>query len=440
MPELAAGHLRIRIEKIVYPGRRLGLSEGKVVFTDRGLPGETVEVEIFKDRRSYAEARTVRTIEPSPSRVEPRCAHYLACSSYQDMDYGLELEVKRAQVAEIMSRELKRPCEGLSVTPSPEVWGYRNKIRLRVSREGGAARFVYNEPGEQAQFVAVDRCHLVPDRVNDLLARVLGLINGGPFESVDGVEVRTSRSRGESLIICDLAAETEAARLGEALAGLKREFALAGAVASVFDGKRSRDERLFGRDFIEESIRGLTFRVGARSFFQANIGILERVFDDVAAAAAPRAGEIVADLYCGLGTFGILLAKKAREVFGVEPEAGNVAFLKKNLDLNRVWNFAVCEGTSEEWLPEILERAPGVAILDPPRRGVDPDIVRRLVADPMPLLLYLSCNPTTLARDLKGLLEAYTLAHLRVYDFFPHTPHIETLAVLEQRKPVILSR
>jgi 23S rRNA (uracil-5-)-methyltransferase RumA len=431
--------MRIEIQKIVYPGRHLGLAEGKVVFTDRGLPGEAVEVELYKDRKNYAEARTVRILEPSPSRVEPRCGHFLACSPYQDMDYALELEVKRGQVAEIMSRELKRPFENLNMTPSPEVWGYRNKIRLRVLREEGAVRFVYNEPGEQASFVTVDRCHLVPDRVNDILARILAIIEGGPFRAVTGVEVKTSRSNGQSLVICDLESGAEAEKLGEALAGIKKEFALAGAIASVYDGKQHRDERLFGRDFIEDHIRGLTFRIGARSFFQTNIGILENVFDDMAAAVALQSEATVADLYSGLGTFGIFLAKKAREVFGVESEPENIAFLKKNLALNRVGNFAVCQGTTEEWLPEILERGPGVIILDPPRRGVDPRIVRGLVDDPVPLLLYLSCNPTTLARDLKGLLAAFEIKDLRVYDFFPHTPHIETLAVLEQRMPVILS-
>jgi 23S rRNA (uracil1939-C5)-methyltransferase len=432
--------MRIEIQKIVYPGRRLGLSEGKVVFTDRGLPGETVEVEVFKDRKSYAEARTLSVVKPSPSRVEPRCAHFLACSPYQDMDYGLELEVKKGQVAEIMSRELKRPFDGLTITPSPEVWGTRNKIRLRVLWEDGAARFVYNEPGEQASFVTVDRCHLVPDRVNELLARTLGLINGGPFPSVAGLEVRSSRANGQSLAVFDLESGAEAQKLGAALAGVKKEFALVGAIASIYDGKKFRDERLFGRDFLEESVRGLTFHIGARSFFQTNIGILEKVFDDIAAAVAPQAEPIVADLYCGLGTFGVFLAKRAREVFGVEPAAENIAFLKKNLALNRVGNFAVCEGTAEEWLPEVLERAPGVVVLDPPRKGVDPRVVKGLVEDPVPLVLYLSCNPTTLARDLKGLVGAYVLADLRVYDFFPHTPHIEALAILEARKPVILSR
>jgi len=428
----------IRIEKIVYPGRRLGLMEGKVVFTDRGLPGETVEVEVFKDRRSYAEARTVRIVEPAPARVEPRCAHYLACSPYQDMDYAFEIDVKRTQVMEILTRELKRPVKRFEMTPSPQVWGYRNKIGLRVLREDGPAKFVYHEPGEQESFVAVDRCYLVTDRVNDLMAGLLRVINEVPLTTVEGVEIRTSASSGESLVLCDLASEAETAAVAAGFGGLKREFGLAGAVASIFDGKHFRDEKLFGRDFIEERTGGLVFRIGARSFFQTNVGILERVFEDVAAAAGPTGESVIADLFCGVGTFGLFLAKRSREVFGVEPEAGNVAFLKKNLALNGIGNFAVCEGTAEEWLPEILEREPAVVVLDPPRRGVDPRIVSGLVDDPVPRIIYLSCNPTTLARDLKGFLEGYDLADVRVYDFFPHTPHIETLAVLDQRKPEII--
>lgn len=433
--------MRIRIDKIVYPGRRMGRLEGQVVFTDAGLPGETVEVEVVKDKKGYLDARTVAVVEASPRRVEPKCGHYLACSPYQDMDDALELEVKRGQVAEIMARDLKRPFEAPPVTPSPGSWGYRNRIRLRVRRDdAGRAEFVYHEPGERASFVPVDRCHLVPARVNDLMGRLRELVDAGPFPSVEAVEIRTSRTRGESLVVCDLSSDAERAELGEALAGIKKEYALAGAIASVFDGKRRRDERLFGRDFLDEVVAGLTFRIGARSFFQANVGILERVFDDIAAAAAPRAGETVADLYCGLGTFGILLARKAREVFGVESDPENIGFLKKNLALNGIGNFAVCEGTTEEWLAEILDRMPGVVILDPPRKGVDPAVVAGLVDEPVPLVLYLSCNPATLGRDLKGLLGAYELKDLRVYDFFPHTPHIETLAILEERRSGLTSR
>ena len=424
--------MRLTIEKIVYPGRRLGRHEGKVVFTDRGLPGEVVEAGIYRDRKSYAEARTERILEPSADRREPRCGHFLACSPYQDMDDGLQLRVKKVQVEEILSRGLKRAVGVDEVAPSPEVWGYRNRIQLKALWERGQAKFVYNEPGEEESFVAVDRCHLVPERMNDLLAEVLERTNGGPWTSLTGIEVKSSRANGQSLVVCHLDSGADLDEVARGLEELRLRFDLAGAVGFVFDGKRVARKRLFGRNFVEESVRGLTYRIGAQSFFQVNVGILERVFDDMEAAVATMADPVVADLYCGIGTFGMFLAGRAREVFGVEADEENVAYLKKNLASNRIGNFAVCEGTSEEWMPEILERRADVIVLDPPRRGIDARMVEALARDPVPLVLYLSCNPTTLARDLKPLLEVYELAGLKVYDFFPHTPHIECLAWLRR--------
>lgn len=424
--------MRLEVERIVYPGRRLGRGEGKVVFTDRGIPGERVEVEILRDRKTYAEARTVSILEPSARRVEPRCAHFLACSPYQEMDGALELEVKRGQVEEIMARALKRPVGGIEVVPSPELWGCRNKIGLRVLWEGERAFAAYHEPGRRDAFVRVDRCALVDDRTNETLEAVLALVSSAPFRSVEGIEVRTSRREGRSLVLLELASGHEVEALGKALSAMRRGAGLAGAAAWFPAGRTGRLQTLTGRGFVEESVAGRVFRIGPHSFFQTNVGLLERVFDDIAAAVkrGAKAEPVVADLYCGLGTFGILLAGAAREVFGVEPDPENIAFLKTNLGLNGVGNFAVCEGTTEEWLPEVLDREPDVVILDPPRRGVAAEVVGGLVERPVPLLLYLSCNPTTLARDLQVLLGTYALEGLRIYDFFPHTPHIETLAFL----------
>ncbi len=428
--------MRLTIEKIVYPGRRLGRHESKVVFTDRGLPGELVEVEVVRDRKSYLEARTAKIVEASADRREPRCGHYLVCGPYQDMDYARQLAVKKGQVEEILGRGLKRAVEigevG-EVAPSPEVWGYRNKIQLGALWEKGRAEFVYNEPGEEASFVPVDRCHLAPERVNDLLSEFRERMNAGPWTSVTGVEVKCSRASGESLAVVHLDSGKEAAAVAAGLGEMRRRHSLAGAVAFVFDGRRVAEDRLFGRAFVEEKVRGLTFRIGARSFFQVNVGILERVIEDMETAVAGSgvADPVVADLYCGLGTFGLALAGRAREVFGVESDEENIGYLKKNLALNGIGNFAVCEGTSEEWMEEILERGPGVVVLDPPRRGIDARIAAALARGPAPLILYLSCNPATLARDLKPLVAGgYELADLKVYDFFPHTPHIECLAIL----------
>lgn len=422
----------LKIEKIVYPGRRLAHDQGKVVFTDRGLPGETVEVELLKDRASFAEGRTVSVVESSPDRIEPRCGHYLACSPYQDLRYELQLEVKRGQVAEILARELRVDARVPAVTPSPEVWGYRNRIRLKVLWREDGPTFVYHEPGEEALFVPVDKCYLVSEGVNDLLAEILRFIGHEEWEAVSAVEVRESRARRRSLVVLHLESASRIEEMTAKLSGLHERFPLSGIAALVQEGKKVHEVRLGGAARLEEAFGGLTFRIGARSFFQVNVGILEKVFDDVGAAVRDVAERGVADLYCGLGTFGIFLAKGAREVFGVEPEPANIAFLKKNLTLNRVGNFAVCEGTAEEWVEYVLDKEVEVVVVDPPRRGVDPGVLAELTVRPVSRLLYLSCNPTTLARDLKTLLGAYELRDVKVYDFFPHTPHIETLAVLER--------
>jgi 23S rRNA (uracil-5-)-methyltransferase RumA len=422
----------LRIEKIVYPGRSLALDQGKVVFTDRGLPGETVDIEVLKERKTFAEGRTVAIVEKSPARVEPRCGHYLACSPYQDMDYGTQLAVKRGQVEEIIGRELKLELNGLTVIPSPEIWGYRNRIRLRILWEDGQARAFYHEPGEETAFLPVDRCYLVSDAVNNLLTELVGFVGKEGWEAVSGLEIRESRSRGRSLVIFHLDSEARIEEMAGKLAELHHRFPLSGIVGLVKDGNGAREETLGGVARIEENVRGITFRIGARSFFQTNVRILENVFEDFKEALRefPEAG--IADLYSGLGTFGIFLAAGAREVFGVEPEPANIRYLKKNIELNKAGNFAVCEGTSEEWLPSLLERDIGVVILDPPRKGADQGMLADLAASEVPLVLYLSCNPTTLARDLKILLPAYRIRDVKIYDFFPHTPHIETLAVLSR--------
>jgi 23S rRNA (uracil1939-C5)-methyltransferase len=250
---------------------------------------------------------------------------------------------------------------------------------------------------------------------------------------VRGLEIRESRARARSLVVFHLETAARIEEMAAKLAGLHHRFPLSGLVGLVSDGKRVHEETMGGVSRIEEAIGGIVYRIGARSFFQVNIGILEKVFADMKRAMSELADPVVIDLYTGLGTFGIFLAKGgAREVFGVEPDPANLRYLKKNIEFNKAGNFAVCEGTSEHWLPSLLERDVGAVVLDPPRRGADAGLLADLAASEVPLVLYLSCNPTTLARDLKILLTSYEIRDLRVYDFFPHTPHIETLAVLKR--------
>lgn len=427
--------MQVRVKKVVYPGKSLAELEGKVVFTDAGLPGEVVEVEPVRERSSFIEARTVAVIEPSPRRVEPRCGHYKACSPWQDMEYTLQLEIKGGQVREIFARELRIELDGPEVVPSPKVWGYRNRARFHILRTDGEARAAYHEPGEEHAFVPTGPCFLLPDEINALCADILDTMNAFEIGSITDIEVRRSPADGRMLAALEFGTGTDVAEIRKAFGGLGDRFPLAGVVGLVRDKTRLRELPLSGKPFLYESVGGASFRLGPRSFFQVNGDMLLAAVDEMRRLAESLVEPRIADLYCGVGTFGILLAHGAKEVFGVEPDPENLRFLRKNLFHNGVGNYAVCEGTSEEWIGELLDRGIDLLIVDPPRRGLEPSVVRALAERPVPAIVYLSCNPATLARDLKGLGKAYAPETVKVLDFFPHTPHIETLVVLRRVEP-----
>ena len=424
--------MQVRIKKIVYPGRSLAELEGKVVFTDAGLPGEVVEIEAVREKVSFIEARTISVVEPSSRRVEPRCGHYKACSPWQDMEYALQLEVKGGQVREIFARELKLELSGPEVVPSPKVWGYRNRARFHILREDGEARAAYHEPGEEHVFIPTGPCHLLPDEINALCTDILDTVNAFEIGAITDIEIRRSSADGRMLVAFEFGPNTDVPEIRKAFGGLRDRFPVAGIVGLVRDRTRVRELPLLGKPFIYESAAGASFRLGPRSFFQVNGDMLLAAVDEMRRVSEADGEPRIADLYCGVGTFGIGLAHRAKEVFGVESDPENLRFLRKNLFANGVGNFAVCEGTSEDWIGELLDRGVDLVIVDPPRRGLEPSIVRALAERPVPAIVYLSCNPATLARDLKGLRGAYVPETIKVLDFFPHTPHIETLVVLKR--------
>jgi 23S rRNA (uracil1939-C5)-methyltransferase len=424
--------MRLTIKKLVYPGRSLAAVDGKVVFTDDGLPGEIVEAETVGERKNWTEARTLRIVRPSPDRVDPRCPHYRTCSPYQAMAYDAQIEAKRSQLAEILGGLPGFPKEGIGFVPSPDIWHYRDKARFTVTREGSTARFAYNVPGSRDALVPVDECHLVSRPVTELLAAVLAILQGGGFRTLAEVEARVHGAGRELLLNLYWTAAPDRREIDALVTDLSGRLPLAGISSFRKAGTGWRETLEWGRGYVEERIGAVKYRIGARSFFQVNVGMLARVLEDVSALARAGGDERWADLYCGVGTFGLALAGSVKEVLGIESEAANVAFLRQNIDLNKAANFRIFEGPAEEWAPTVLAGRVDAVILDPPRKGLGPEIVKSLLASAPGRVIYLSCNPTTLARDLKALSPAYALRTIRGYDFFPHTPHIEALAVLER--------
>ncbi len=424
--------MQIVIEKIVYPGKSLSLAEGKVIFTDEGLPGEKVEIEPLKEKKNYLQAKTIRILKESTHRVRIRCPHWRICSPYQYIDYPFQVEIKKLQIMEIFSHHLGIELQNLKVTASPKVWGYRNKVHLHLFRENEAIHPAYHQPGSEREFVKIRDCFLLPEKMNSVLFSLARKIEEKKLDGLQELIIKQSTSSEEMLVVLYFDPQRKIEGLAPKFADLKSELPIKGLVGLVRTKKGLKETLFEGRNFIEEKVADKVFSIGPQSFFQVNTAILEEVIKDIKNSLCLSGKERIADLYCGLGTFGLVLASDAQEVFGVESFPENIFFLKRNLNLNRVGNFTVCEGTSEEWISSLLKKDIDILIFDPPRKGISKQVVSYLLSRPVPLVIYISCNPSTLVRDLKSLLTTYLLKDIHVYDFFPHTPHIETCVILEK--------
>lgn len=387
--------MKVTIQKIIYPGRSMGLGENKTILTNEGMPGEVVEITPIEEKKNYIEAKTINIITPSHDRITPRCSHYQACGPYQYIDYKAQLDIKTSQLKEIF------PQMPVSVFPSPEAWGYRNKIKLNVVWKNKKALLAYHMPESRDKFIEAGSCALVSENINNLLASFLEIVNKESLNFIKEVEVRESYTTKELALITRPAAKIE---------------------------------KLSGRSYIEEKISGKIFRIGPESFFQVNVPMLETALKEMQKYIRLDKKEIIADLYCGIGTFGITLSQFAKEIIGIESDPGNISFLKGNLKLNKISNFKFHEGACEKMFPLIMSSGINTLILDPPRKGLDNMLCQNILLSPIKNILYLSCNPTTLNRDIKILSASYAVKNLLLLDFFPQTPHIETLAILEMRR------
>ncbi len=389
----------ITIEKIIYTGKSLARVNGKVILTDEGLPGEIVRIKPIKDKKTYIEAKTLEIIKKSAERTTPQCSHYKTCSPYQYIDYACQLKIKEAQLKETLARELKTDFGDITVKPSPSIWGYRNKIRLKVLWKDKRPALAYHFPRTTDEFVRINECFLVSSEMNHFFADTLRFLAENKSHSVNEIEIKESFSKKDFLLILHSAP--------------------------------SKKPLVIGKDFIEEKVAGRTFQFGAQSFFQINVGALEHLIKDIKDSVALTGRETIADFYCGVGTFGITLAENAGRVIGVESEKANISFLKTNISINNIENFEIHEGYCERLISGIVKEKINLIIIDPPRKGVDDITLRRVMESGARSIVYVSCNPSTLARDIKTLLEKYRLKSVTLYDFFPHTTHIESCVVLE---------
>ena len=443
--------VELRIDSLAFGGNGVARLNGFVVFVRRGLPGDVVRAEITKVKRGFAEARTLDVIEPGPDRVEPRCEHFGSCGGcrFQDLAYESQAAAKQDQVRDALERLggiADPPLE--PILPAIEEFGYRNKLEYSFTHTAAGPALGFHRAGRWDEVLPINICHLTSTLGNEVRRAVEAWSRAQELPAFDQrthegylrhLVVREGRNTGQVLVVL-VTAPGDLAGSDDLVAALTRFPEVRSAHWAVNDRPAEVTNLptmlLFGEDAIEEEFLGLRFRVRPNSFLQTNTRMGERLYELVREYAALGGSETVYDLYSGTGTIGLLLARDALTVWGIEQSEESVACALENAQLNGIANAAFFAGDVAAAIEELVPRSgpPDVVVVDPPRAGLSGRALRRIAELTPQRLVYVSCNPTTLAGNAAELTKTlgYRLVKLRPVDMFPHTPHVESVALFER--------
>jgi 23S rRNA (uracil1939-C5)-methyltransferase len=432
--------LELRVESLAFGGAGVARLDGYVVFVQDAFPGDVVRAVVGKSKRAYAEARTVEVLQPSPDRVPPVADHPGA--PWQVLPYERQLEVKYEQVRDALQRIGK--LEGFElepIVPAQAQWRYRNKLEYSFGADdAGALICGFHAPGRWHEIVEVIDCRLASEAGNRAREAVVNWCREqglAPYDRRSGegllrnLVVREGRRSGQ-LQVRLVTGPGTIDRDGLAQAAADCSGVLWTKVDSVAETTQGGATELIGGvDRLDEELGGLRVQISPQAFFQTNTEMAEELYELAIEYAQLRGFERVYDLYCGIGTIGLLMAPRAAEVWGLELAEEAIADAIANARLNEIDNAHFFAGDVRLAMRELVEKAgrPDVLVLDPPRAGLSQKVMRRVIEASPKRVVYVSCNPTTLAPNAAQLVEAgYTLTRVRPVDMFPQTPHIECVA------------
>jgi 23S rRNA (uracil1939-C5)-methyltransferase len=437
--------LELTIESLAYGGAGVARRDGYVVFVRGGMPGDRVRAQVGKSKRAYAEADMIELLEPGPDRVGPLADHPGAPG--QVLRYDRQLEVKQAQVDDALKRIGRLDGYVLEpIVPAVAQWRYRNKLEYSFGADA-TGRLVcgFHAPGRWDEIVEVRDCMLASEPANAARERIVDWCRQQqlpPYDrrsatgTVRNLVVREGRRTGQ-LQLRLITAPGELDRDSLALAappGASLFWTQTDSLGETTHGGQT--ELLAGAKRLEEQISGLQLRISPDAFFQTNTEMAEILYGLAIEYAGLRGFERVYDLYCGIGTIGLAMAPRAAELFGLELVEEAVADAIANARANEIENASFFAGDVRLAMRELVEKAgrPHVLVLDPPRAGLSQKVVRRIIEAGPKRIVYVSCNPTTLAPNAAQLVEAgYQLKRVRPVDMFPQTPHIECVASLVKK-------
>ncbi|MGH3078176.1 MAG: 23S rRNA (uracil(1939)-C(5))-methyltransferase RlmD [Gaiellaceae bacterium] len=441
--------LDLRIDSLAYGGNGVARANGFVVFVRGGLPGDRVLARVTKTKRGFAEAVAESVLEPSSERVEAPCRHFGVCGGcrFQDLAYESQLAAKEQQVRDALvriGRCVDPPLE--PIVPAASVYGYRNKLEYSFAAGAQGVELGFHRAGRWDEVVGIEECLLTTDVGNAIRLAVRDWAREErlePYDQATGVGylrhlvVREGRNTGQALVLL-VTAPGERFEAGYFVDVLRRFPEVRSVYWAINDTPAERtslpSKLLWGEEAIEEEILGLRFRVRPGAFLQTNTEMAGQLYALALEYAALTGAENVLDLYCGTGTIALALARGAGAVWGLEISEEAVACAIENADLNGIVNTHFFAGNVGQTLEELVQEsgAPDVVVVDPPRAGLAGKALRRTGALGADRIVYVSCNPTTLASDIQVLRDeyGYELRRCRPVDMFPHTPHVESVSLL----------
>lgn len=456
----------VLITDIGAEGKAIARVNDMVVFTTHVIPGDVVDIQVNKKRTKYMEGRVVKLVSPSPDRVDSFCEHFEVCGGckWQFLPYEKQLFYKQKQVADQLRRIGRIELPEISpIIGSEKTRFYRNKLEFGFSNKRWLTSdeiktdftdlnhnaLGFHIPGLFDKIININKCWLQDEPSNEIRNFIKKYADDNNLEFFDrkiqagllrNIIIRTSTTGDIMLIVCFYTNDVE--NINKLLEAIAREFNQISSLMYVVNGKGNDtitdlDIKLYkGKDHIYEDMEGLKYKIGPKSFYQTNSLQAYELYKITRDFAEFEGNEVVYDLYTGTGTIANFIARKVKKVVGIEyvPEAIKDAVI--NSEINGITNTSFFAGDMKKILNSefiIANGKPDIIITDPPRAGMDEDVIKTIKEASPEKIVYVSCNPATQARDLAMLDEFYKTTKIQPVDMFPHTHHVENVVLLVKR-------
>ena len=400
----------VKIDNLDHYGRGIGKYYGKTVFIDNTLPEEIVNIKVNNNKKNYCEAEVINYLKTSEKRITPLCPYFEICGgcNIMHMPYEEQLNYKRNKVIEIMKKFSEVESFIIKDILATEQFYYRNKITLQVDKKIG----LYKKASYEV--VNIDKCYISNSNIN----KVIEKLNTMKLENINQIIIKSSLNSNDIMVVFCIYNKIDEKYLVDSLKTI---------VTSIIKKYKNEEKCLYGKNSIIEKINDYKFYISADSFFQVNTMGMEKLYNQVKKYLNPDKSMSILDLYCGTGTIGIYLSRYVKNVVGVEINKSAVFDARRNADLNDVNNIKfICSDVKD-----VIKDYKNIdsVIVDPPRAGLSKEAINNLIKLKAKKVIYVSCDPVTLARDINVLKEFYNLEEITPVDMFPNTYHVECVSL-----------